>query len=655
MFFAPSEERAGGGEGSQLSENTNGGKRLAPGENKPVNKTWLLILAGVLAVVICVYLALCAYAHRDAFWKNTSVGGVDISGLTTAQAAERLNTELPKNWEGKTLALTGPKGERLSIETDGLVEPEDLNADLGRAAYGGHGKDANFLGLGVWYLAQNITREDVAVAPALAYTAQGGQRVEELLTQAAREWNVSGKDTVCRYGQDAITLVKGRTDVKVQADHTRNAITQALATGGDEVTVSVATMAPAELDFDSVYNEIFAAASAAYLDKETGEIVPSVTGKSFDVQTARAALDAAEEGEIVRVALDLTVPSPTTEELEAILFRDILGEASTRVTGTADRRMNVGVAADFLNGHIVYPDEEFSFNQICSPYTVDNGYGKATAYVNGLSKDTVAGGICQASSTLYWATLKANLETVERSAHRYEPSYIRGGLDATVYGDYGDEGGLDFRFKNTSGQPIKLEAHMDEKNNLHVLIHGTDTTGVHGEPYSANRVVTAPYKTIYEARESIPQGTTKKDPERTGYNGVSIETYQKLVDAEGKVVEEKLLYKTRYFSRNEVIFFNPADIWSLNIDPVTGEKLAETPAPSTEAPTEENPEEAGNQPTAPAESAPAVTGAPAPAESNRPGIDQPPAVLTPPPEPLLPSQPTPAPYDPDEPLLPPGL
>ena len=636
-----------------MSENTNGGKRLAPGENKPVNKTWLLILAGVLAVVICVYLALCAYAHRDAFWKNTSVGGVDISGLTTAQAAERLNAELPKNWEGRTLTLTGPKGERFSIETDGLVEPEDLNADLARAHYGGHGKNANFLGLGVWYLAHNIAGETVETAPTLAYTAQGEQRVEELLSRVAHELNVTGKDTVCRYGQDAINLVKGRTDVKVQTDHTRNSITEALATGGDEVTVSVATMTPAELDFDSIYNEIFATASAAYLDKETGEIVPSVTGKSFDISAARAALDAAEEGEIVQVAFDLTVPSPTTEELEAILFRDVLGEASTRVTGTADRRMNVGVAAAFLNGHIVYPGEEFSFNQICSPYTVDNGYGKATAYVNGLSKDTVAGGICQASSTLYWATLKANLETVERSAHRYEPSYIRGGLDATVYGDYGDEGGLDFRFKNTSEQPIKLEAYMDEKNNLHVLIHGTDATGVHGEPYSANRVVTAPYKTIYEARESIPQGTTKKDPERTGYNGVSIETYQKLVDAEGKVVEEKLLYKTRYFSRNEVIFFNPADIWSLNIDPVTGEKL-ETQAPSTEAPTEENPEEAGNQPTVPVESAPAVTGEPGPetppaVESYAPGL------LTPPPEPILPSQPTPAPYDPNEPMLPPGL
>lgn len=633
-----------------MSENTSGGKRLAPGGSKPVNKTWLLIAAAVLAVLLCAYIALCAFAHRDVFWKNTSVGGVDISGLTTAQAAERLNGELPKNWEGRTLKLYGPKEESFDLKTDGMVELADLNADLAGAAFGGHGRGAGFLGLGAWYVAHSMGGETVEVQPSLRYTPQGEQRLEELLAQVKKELDVTGRETVCRYGQEALTLVKGRTEIKVQLDHTRACVTDALARGQENVAVSFSSMAPAEPDFDAIYNEVFATASAAYLDKETGEIVPSVTGKSFDIQAALAALDAAEEGENVQVALDLDVPSPTTEELTELLFRDVLGEASTRVTGTADRHMNVGVAADFLNGQIVYPGEEFSFNKACSPYTVDNGYGKATAYVNGLSKETVAGGICQASSTLYWATLKANLETVERSAHRYEPSYIRGGLDATVYGDYGDEGGLDFRFKNTTEQPIKLEASVDEKNNLHVRIHGTDTTGVHGEPYSANRVVTVPYKTIYEARESIPQGTTKKDPERTGYNGVSIETYQKLVDAEGKVIEEKLLYKTRYFARNEVIFFNPADIWSLNIDPVTGEKLAQTSAPPTEAPTEENPEEAGNQPSAPAESAPIATGAPAqtppPVESYDPGLPTPPPII---------SQPTPAPYDPDEPLLPPGL
>lgn len=613
-----------------MSENT-GGKRLSPGEGKG-NKTWLLIVTAVLAVVLCAYIALCAFARRDVFWKNTSVGGVDISGLTTAQAVERLNAELPKNWWGRTLTLTGPGGEVFSLRTDDLAEPENLGADLDRAACGGHGRKAGFLGLGVWYLAQNISGDNVNIAPTLTYTAQGQQQVEALLAQAAKELNVEGKETACRYGKEELILVKGRTDIKVQTDHTRNSITQTLADGAGEVTISFASMAPAEVDFNALYNEIFATASAAYLDKETGEIVPSVTGRSFDREAAKAALDATAEGEICRIALDLTVPSPTTEELETILFRDVLGEAVTRVTGTADRHMNVGVAAQFLDGHIIYPDEEFSFNQICSPYTVENGYGKATAYVNGLSKDTVAGGICQASSTLYWATLRANLETLERSAHRYEPTYIRGGLDATVYGDYGDEGGLDFRFKNTSEQPIKLEAYVDNKNNLHVLIHGTDTTGVHGEPYSTNRVVTVPYKTIYEARDSIPQGTTKTDPERTGYNGVTLETYQKLMDAEGKVVEEKLLYKTKYYVRNEVVFFNPADIWSLNIDPVTGEKLEETFTPNLEAPTEENPLEAGNLVTAPPESQPPI-------------IFQPPAVVTPPP----------SGYDPDEPMLPPGL
>ncbi len=620
-----------------MSENT-GGKRLAPEENKN-NKNWLPIVATVLAVVICAYIALCAYAHRDIFWTNTSVGGVDISGLTTAQAAEKLNDQLPQNWQGRTMFLTGPKGERFPIETDGLVEPADVNADLYRAAFGGHSRGANFLGLGVWYLAHSIAGERVELAPYLNYTAQGQQRVETLLAQLQKELNADGKETVCRYGKEELVLVKGRTDIKVQLDHTRNSITDALARGQDNVGVSFASMAPAELDFNAIYDEVFTTASAAYLDRETGEIVPSVTGKSFDIGKAKAALEAAGEEEIVQVKLELTIPDPTTEELEALLFRDVLGEAVTRVTGTADRHMNVGVAANYLNGHIIYPGEEFSFNQVCSPYAVENGYGKATAYVNGLSKDTVAGGICQASSTLYWATLRANLETLERSAHRYEPSYIRGGLDATVYGDYGDEGGLDFRFKNTNEHPIKLEAYVDKKNNLHVLIHGTDTTGVHGEPYSTNRVITQAYKTIYEARDTIPQGTTKKDPERTGYNGVTLETYQKLLDAEGKVVEEKLLYKTKYYVRNEVVFFNPADIWSLNIDPVTGEKL-ETQVPSTAAPTEEDPEEAGNIPTIPPVDPTQPGGDPAPVESYGPG--------------LLP-QPTPVPYDPEEPMLPPGL
>ena len=244
-----------------------------------------------------------------------------------------------------------------------------------------------------------------------------------------------------------------------------------------------------------------------------------------------------------------------------------------------------------------------------------------SAYVNGLSKDTVAGGICQASSTLYWVSLMANLETVERYAHRYEPSYVKGGLDATVYGDYSDEGSLDFRFKNNTEYPIKIEASVDSKNYIHVTIRGTDVTGIHGQPYSTNRVVTQPFETIYQADASVPQGTTKKDEERTGYNGVTIDTYQKLVDADGKVVSDQLLYQTKYKVRNEVILFNPADLELWGIDPFTGIRTEPVVAPG-------EPEESG---------APAVT--PGPEESSTPE-------QTPPP--ILP------PDVGDNPILPPG-
>ena len=299
----------------------------------------------------------------------------------------------------------------------------------------------------------------------------------------------------------------------------------------------------------------------------------------------------------------------------------------------------------------MFPDEEFSFNQHCSPYSMANGYGKATAYVNGLSVDTVAGGICQASSTLYWASLKANLATLERNAHRYEPSYIKGGLDATVYGNYGSDGSLDFRFKNTTAHPIKVEEYVDSKNYIHAVIRGTDETGIHGEPYSTNRVVTQAYKTIYQANSSIPQGTTKRDKERTGYTGANIDTYQKLVDRDGNTVSETKLYTSKYHVRDEVIYFNPADLQLWGIDPVTGIRnpaKAVTPTPAAESAQpalEPTTAPVNPEPTTGGEiTAPVVTTAPTPAETVAPVETCAPESVQPSEEPVTPPE--------EEPLLP---
>ena len=117
--------------------------------------------------------------------------------------------------------------------------------------------------------------------------------------------------------------------------------------------------------------------------------------------------------------------------------------------------------------------------------------------------------------------------------------------------------------------------------------------------------------------------STQKDPERTAYNGATIDTYQKLVDLEGNVVEERKLYTSKYAVRNAVVWFNPADLELWGIDPFTGIRTEPTPGP--EGPTE------GGQPTV----SPGPEGSPAPTES------------------LDPQAPVPPPEVGDDPVLPP--
>ena len=188
------------------------------------------------------------------------------------------------------------------------------------------------------------------------------------------------------------------------------------------------------------------------------------------------------------VPLLLTEPELTTAKLEANLFKDVLGSGSTTCAGPSNRWYNIDLAAKRLNGTILLPGETFSYNDTVGPYTLASGYKAAGTYQNGQSVDATAGGICQLSSNLYWVTLKANLEIVERHKHQFNGGYMPViGTDATVWSDQ-----LDFRFQNNTDYPIKIESYLDKNHKLHVTIYGTDTTGIHGEPPCPTRTPTSP-------------------------------------------------------------------------------------------------------------------------------------------------------------------
>lgn len=165
------------------------------------------------------------------------------------------------------------------------------------------------------------------------------------------------------------------------------------------------------------------------------------------------ALKEQEEAEVVVVEAVVTTEEPAVTKEQASRCKDKLGSFSTTFNaGNVSRSANVANAARLINGSVVYPGETFSVHDVISPLTEDNGYHAAPSYSNGQVVDSIGGGVCQVSTTLYNAVLRAELEVVERSPHSMVVSYVEPSMDAAIAGDY-----KDFKFRNNTQVPLYIE------------------------------------------------------------------------------------------------------------------------------------------------------------------------------------------------------
>lgn len=130
----------------------------------------------------------------------------------------------------------------------------------------------------------------------------------------------------------------------------------------------------------------------------------------------------------------------------------------TWTTDNEKRNKNIQLACEGLNGYIVKPGQEFSFNKAIGERTEERGFDYATAYLEGQVIEELGGGICQVSTTLYNAVFAAGLISTYRKSHTFEPSYITPGLDATV-----SFNGPDYRFINTSNYSVGIKASYSKQ------------------------------------------------------------------------------------------------------------------------------------------------------------------------------------------------
>ena len=169
------------------------------------------------------------------------------------------------------------------------------------------------------------------------------------------------------------------------------------------------------------------------------------------------------------IKLVTVVDKPKITKKQLSKIEDELGSFSTNAGGGV-RVTNLKRGAELLNGRVVLPGEVFSVEEATKPYTLDNGYVEAGSYLNGALSTSIAGGICQVSTTLYNALLYSEVQIVERSSHSMSVSYVDPSRDAAIA-----EGLKDLKFKNNYDAPIFIEGYVDAAGQLQFHIYGKDT------------------------------------------------------------------------------------------------------------------------------------------------------------------------------------
>ncbi|WP_051276611.1 VanW family protein [Desulfovirgula thermocuniculi] len=201
------------------------------------------------------------------------------------------------------------------------------------------------------------------------------------------------------------------------------------------------------------------------------EIIPGREGLEVDTERAYQdlllALAAGNAEPVIGLNLTRVKPRVTTEEVQAMGLKGLLASYTTRFDPSdIDRAYNIRVAAAALDGLLVPPGQEVSFNNVVGPRSHEAGYKNARVIVNNQFVEGPGGGVCQVSTTLYNAVLLANLEILERTNHSLPVSYVPLGRDATVVYGY-----IDLRFRNNTESYLYIRSYV-EGDRLTFKIYG---------------------------------------------------------------------------------------------------------------------------------------------------------------------------------------
>ena len=497
-------------------------------------------------------------------YPNVFAMGLDLSGMTPEEAASALHAHTDTTFTAqnmtvqlpdRVLTLTpGETGARLDV--DALVQ---LAYSYGRggnrwentqakaqAALEQHELDVSGC------LTLDLDHIRLVVDQAASAAASSLTQPVVTVTGETPDLNMTYEKATAQTGiaHKQLVLTLGTPDRKLDTAKLVEAICDAYyANRFDPVIFAYDVVEPDAVDLDALYAQHLIAPTDAILDTTDYTITHEILGYGFDLEALKQQVASAAEGQTITVTFGYLPAALTFEAIDATLFKDVLGSVSTNHTNDANRNTNLKLACKAINGKLIRPGETFSYNETLGKRTEAKGYKPAGAYMAGKTVETIGGGICQVSSTLYYACLKADLEIVERTAHGYTVSYMPLGMDATV-----SWGSLDYKFKNNTDYPIRIEAWVSG-GQVHVKLIGTDTKDYYVK--MTYETVDGPHegKVVYEDyKHDNKEGYKDGDVIQTPYTGRTVKSYRvKYSKATDEKISSAYEATSKYKSRDKII------------------------------------------------------------------------------------------------------
>ena len=527
-------------EAKQIIDNNNSNFK----EIKPKNrKKWPIVLICILVLLIILGILSTIFAllniNNDKIISGISILGIDVSDLTKEEATNKINENLNTRLNSELLFS---HNEQLYNILPNQLECSYNVSEAVDKAYS-YGRDGNIFQNNFDIL--NILFKKVNINPSFTYN-------EDLCNSIIEQMNSNFEDGLkqASYTIDGNNLVitAGKSGNVIVSDNLKDMIVDKLTAidyNTDSIEVPVEMKEPDNIDIDKIHSEIYKEPVDAYYTKEPFAVYPSSTGLDFNISIDEAKKLLNTASETYTIPLKTLYPSVTTNDIGMEAFPDTLATFSTSyASSNANRSTNIALAASKLNGKVLMPGEEFSFNNTVGKRTASAGFKTATVYSNGQVTTDYGGGICQVSSTLYNAVLRANLEITNRVNHTFTVGYVPIGLDATV-----SWGSPDFKFKNSRSYPIKIVATTQGKR-LSISIYGLKEEVEYEVELVSYKTGTVPYTTVYTTDSSLAKGQTKVV--QSGSNGAKSEAY-KILKLNGKEVSRTLLSKDTYSPHNQII------------------------------------------------------------------------------------------------------